>query len=112
MRKKLSLQDGFNPLVASSHHQAVKNLGKDMLVAATSMDGKVIETLLHKKYPNVIGTQFHPEFYTLHDPDSQKRKFNPAEKELLTEHEVLIKAKSYKFHLDFWANYINSVKKK
>ena len=110
LRKKLQLKNGFNPVVASSHHQAVKNLGKDIMVAATSMDGKVIEMLVHKKYPNVIAPQFHPEFFYLHDPDSKKRKNHPNEKEAVTEHEILVKNNSYQFHLDFWELFIKSVK--
>lgn len=110
LRNKLKLKNEFNPMVASSHHQAVKNLGKNIEIAATSMDGKVIEMLIHKKYPNVIAPQFHPEFIYLHDPDSKKRKFHPDEKEMLTEHEILIKNNSYQFHLDFWELYIASVK--
>ncbi|MEN8124681.1 MAG: gamma-glutamyl-gamma-aminobutyrate hydrolase family protein [Bacteroidota bacterium] len=110
LRKKLKLKNEFNPMVASSHHQAVKNLGKNIKVAATSMDGKVIEMIIHKKYPNVIAPQFHPEFIYLHDPDSKKRKFHPDEKEMLTEHEILVKNNSYQFHLDFWELFIKSVK--
>jgi putative glutamine amidotransferase len=110
LRKKLKLKNGFNPLVASSHHQAVRNLGKGIQVAATSMDGKVIEMLIHKKYPNVIAPQFHPEFIYLHDPDSKKRKFSPDEKEMLSEHEILVKNNSYQFHIDFWELFIGSVK--
>jgi len=110
LRNKLKLKNEFNPMVASSHHQAVKNLGKNIEVAATSMDGKVIEMLIHKKYPNVIAPQFHPEFIYLHDPDSKKRKFHPEENEMLTEHEVLVKNNSYQFHLDFWELFITFVK--
>ncbi len=109
--EKLKIPDGFFPTVASSHHQAVHNLGMNMVVSATSMDGKVIETLTHKQYKNVIGVQFHPEFYTEHDPDSIKRKFSPEDKEILTEHEVLLKHKSYGFVLDFWSYFIESIKK-
>lgn len=101
-KSDFNLGDNFYPLVVSSHHQAVKNLGKNMVVAATSMDGKVIEMLLHKKYKNVIGTQFHPEFYTIYDPDSEKVKFNPGEMEPMTEHEMILKNASFQFHLDFW----------
>lgn len=110
LRNKLKLKDGFNPITASSHHQAVKVLGKNMIVAGTSMDGKVVEAMLHQKYVNVLGTQFHPEFVYLHDPDSKRRKFNPDEKELLSEHEILVKNNSYQYHLDFWENFIKSVK--
>ena len=112
LRKKWKLPLKFNPLVASSHHQAVRLLGKDMVIAATSMDGRVVETLVHKKFPNVLGVQFHPEFYTLHDPDSKKIKFYPAGKELMTEHEVLVKNKSYVFHKQFWKSFIDSIVKK
>jgi putative glutamine amidotransferase len=110
IRKKLKLKDGFNPITASSHHQAVRKLGKDMIIAATSMDGKVVEMLIHDKYPNVIAPQFHPEFIYLHDPDSKKGIFHPNDKELLSEHEVLLKYDSYQFHLDFWNNFVNTVK--
>lgn len=109
LRNKLKLKDGFNPIVASSHHQAVKDLGKGMVLSGTSLDGKVMELLTHDKYKNVIGTQFHPEFKTEHDPDSIKRKFHPDEKETMTEHEVLLKNKSYKFNLSFWDNFISSI---
>ncbi len=109
LRKIWNLKPDFNPMVASSHHQAVRQLGKDMMISATSMDGMVVEALTHKSFPNVIGVQFHPEFYTLHDPDSKKIKFFPEEKELVTEHEILVKYKSYEFHKNFWKAYMNSV---
>ncbi|MEZ4908152.1 MAG: gamma-glutamyl-gamma-aminobutyrate hydrolase family protein [Saprospiraceae bacterium] len=48
-------------MVVSSHHQAVKNIGKGLDIVATSMDGKSL-MLIHKKYRNVIGVQFHPGF--------------------------------------------------
>lgn len=90
-----------SPLVVSSHHQAVKNLGINMIIGGTSLDGKVVELLRNKKYPNVLGTQFHPEFYTIYDPESKKVRIRP-EDELMTEHEVLIKNGSYMFHIDLW----------
>jgi len=110
LRKEFKMIDGFNPITASSHHQAVKNLGQNMIVSGTSMDGKVIETLTHAKYINVFGTQFHPEFETLHNPESIKRKFHPDDEEVLTEHEVLLKNKSYQFHLNVWAYFTESIK--
>ncbi len=107
--EKFNIPDEFTPVVVSSHHQAVHNLGLNMVVAATSLDGKVIEALVNDKYENVIGVQFHPEFYTEHDPDSIKRKFHPDDKEMMTEHEVLVKNNSYQFNLNFWNNFIKSV---
>ena len=65
LKKILHDQKGF-PMVLSSHHQSVKKIGKDLFVAATSIDGKIIEALEHKKYMNVLGVQFHPEYRFLH----------------------------------------------
>lgn len=60
-----------NPVVLSSHHQAAGRIGKGLLVAATGMDGKVVEALVHEKYPNVIGIQFHPEPSFLYQPETK-----------------------------------------
>ncbi|MDR0845308.1 MAG: gamma-glutamyl-gamma-aminobutyrate hydrolase family protein [Tannerella sp.] len=54
------------PYILSSHHQAVKKIGKGLSVAATSPDGKIVEALVHKKYPHVVATQFHPEYTNLY----------------------------------------------
>lgn len=105
LRKDLKISSGYFPLVVSSHHQAIKTPGEDIIVAATSMDGKVPEMILHAKYPNVIGTQFHPEFYMIYDPESEKFSVNPDDQNPMTEHEMLIKHDSYIFHIDLW-NYI------
>ena len=111
----LKLCGNFDPLVVSSHHQAVNKTGKNLIIAATSVDGKVVEMLRHKKYKGVIGTQFHPEFFTLYDPNSRKVKTGPND-ELMTEHEVLINNGSYQFHIDLWKYFqqktIEAAKKK
>ena len=99
---QFGLKKDQQPTVVSSHHQAVKNIGKGFKVAATSIDGKVIEAIYHEKYPNVLGVQFHPEFYYLHDPDSKKMKLSPADKELMTENEMMKKAGSYWFQVKYW----------
>ncbi len=46
--------------VNSTHHQAVKELGKDLIVNATSKDG-LIEGIESPKHPFLIGVQWHPE---------------------------------------------------
>ena len=53
-----------NPHVNSIHHQAVKDLGKDLTVYAESYDG-LIEAFGYNKEPEgkVIGVQWHPEFF-------------------------------------------------
>lgn len=77
-----SLFDSLNafstnlPFVWSSHHQAIETLGKDILPIAWSMDSKIIEAVLHKKYPNVIGVQFHPEVTSIYDSNA-KLKISP-----------------------------------
>ena len=56
-----------HPRILSWHHQDVGTLGKGLVVVATSRDGKVVEAVEHREYPNVLGTQFHPEFPQLWD---------------------------------------------
>jgi len=63
-----------HPRVLSSHHQAIKKLGKGLLVVATSRDGKIIEAAEHNKYPNVLGIQFHPENYRLWKTEPRYRQ--------------------------------------
>lgn len=58
---------GDTPYIISAHHQNMNKLGKDMVAAATSLDGKVIEALEHSRFPNVLGIQFHPDFSILWD---------------------------------------------
>lgn len=60
--------------VFSVHHQAVGDLAGDYTVIATSLDGKVVEAISHKRFPNVLGLQFHPERPSLwHADDIQRR---------------------------------------
>ena len=47
--------------------QMVDKLGEGIKIAATSLDGKVVEAIEHRKYPSVLGVQFHPEFPILWD---------------------------------------------
>jgi len=45
----------------SSHHQAIGNLGKNILISAKASDG-IIEAIEHNKHPFCLGVQWHPEF--------------------------------------------------
>ncbi len=65
LKKILGDLKGY-PMVLSSHHQSVKDPGKGYFKAASSMDGKVVEAIEHRKYKNVLGVQFHPEFRFLY----------------------------------------------
>lgn len=57
------------PFIASSHHQALKEIGKGWMVTAWSMDNKIAEAIEHTKYPNVFGIQFHPEVIKLYQDE-------------------------------------------
>lgn len=96
------VETGTNPApsVFSSHHQAIDNPGRDLRVAATSVDGKVIEAIEHVRYPNVWGIQFHPEVDYLYQ-DKKKYKFQPGDEDFSLK-EKLIEKRSLGFHLDFW----------
>jgi putative glutamine amidotransferase len=55
-------QEGPEPYVNSSHHQAVRVEGENLIVAAVSVDDGVIEAVeLDSKAHFVIGVQWHPE---------------------------------------------------
>ena len=44
-----------DPLVLSSHHQAIDKPGPEWEVIATSMDGRIIEAIHHTRYSHVLG---------------------------------------------------------
>lgn len=52
--------------VSSTHHQAVKTLGKSLQISARAPDG-IIEGIELPDHPKVIGIQWHPE----KDPQSE-----------------------------------------
>ena len=58
--------------VNSSHHQAVKELGRDLLATAWAMDG-IIEALEDTRTDRfAVGVQWHPELLTGHDEVSRE----------------------------------------
>jgi len=57
----LGFKSSDQPTVLSSHHQAVGVLGKGFQPIAASLDGKVVEAIVHGKYGGVLGIQFHPD---------------------------------------------------
>ena len=61
---------GLYPTVGSArvnsiHHQAVKDLGKDLVVEALSVPDDIVEAIRRRGPGYVVGLQWHPEF---HDP--------------------------------------------
>ena len=112
---KLAAGLGFKasdePYIMSAHHQAAARIGKGFKVAATSLDGKIVESIEHLKYPNVLGVQFHPEFTMLWDAKAQY-KFTPKDKDLFTVNGFLKShAPSFEFHKKLWAWFFDKVKK-
>ncbi len=72
--------------VNSIHHQAVKNLGRDLAVEAVSVPDGVIEALRRAGPGYVVGVQWHPEF---HDPrDTGLLEGGPLLREFLQEAEL------------------------
>jgi putative glutamine amidotransferase len=52
--------------VSSTHHQAVRTLGKNLQISARAPDG-IVEGIELPDHPKVIGIQWHPE----KDPQSE-----------------------------------------
>ncbi|HNW59594.1 MAG TPA: gamma-glutamyl-gamma-aminobutyrate hydrolase family protein [bacterium] len=94
-----------HPAVCSSHHQAVGKLGRDLEVAATSLDGKVVEALTHQRYKNVLGVQFHPEPGAIYEEEGGGHTTSPADTALVTLHEQIRRQGSLEFHLAFWRQF-------
>ncbi len=100
---ELGFKKEETPYVLCVHHQMVGELGKGIKIAATSLDGKVIEAIKHEKYPCVLGVQFHPEFSILWDTD-QKFRFTLHDKEEKSLRSVLENnPPSFAFHKKIWA---------
>jgi gamma-glutamyl-gamma-aminobutyrate hydrolase PuuD len=55
--------DQRRPIVNSIHHQAVKELGRDIMVEAVSDPDGVVEAIRYQRAPFVMGLQWHPEFH-------------------------------------------------
>lgn len=105
LTKGIGFKSRRPPLVLSSHHQALEILGADWVVAATSMDGKIIEAIRHGKYPNVLGVQFHPEKPGLFDPSiKHPQNCNST----INFQESIKDTDSHAFHLAYW-NHLASI---
>jgi putative glutamine amidotransferase len=101
--RKIGFDPEAAPLVFSSHHQQAEKLGKGFEVIATSADGKVTEAIAHKRFPNVLGVQFHPEAWVNYDPTVRVR-FTPEEKEPFNLHAYLeAHSPTLEFHRKLWA---------
>lgn len=66
----ITQKGGF--MVNSTHHQAVKKLGNNLIVSAVATDG-VIEAVESTTHPFLLGVEWHPEYFTT---DEDKQIFN------------------------------------
>jgi putative glutamine amidotransferase len=104
---KFILEWGFSPedspYVYSSHHQAIRKLGKGFKIIATSVDGKVPEAIEHETYPNILGVQFHPEASSLWD-ETKTSRLSPDDKEETNLFSILENnPPSLAFHQKIWS---------
>ncbi|MCK4824923.1 gamma-glutamyl-gamma-aminobutyrate hydrolase family protein, partial [bacterium] len=97
------------PIVISSHHQAVEKLGKGIEISATSLDGKIVEAIEHKRFPNVLGVQFHPDFSELWD---RKRKIRILPEDQPEPLRTILEEDppSFQFHKEIWFWFIQKLK--
>ncbi len=100
--RKMGFADDDLPFVATAHHQAIGKLAPNLRVAATSLDGIIVEAVEHDLFANVLGIQFHPERHTLYRKDFLQREktgapltFNPLS--FLQAHPP-----SFAFHRAIW----------
>lgn len=99
---RIGLRESDRPYVLSSHHQAIKKRGRNIEIIATSLDGKIIEAITHSLYRNVLGVQFHPEYYPLYQKGSQFKIF-PGETPQLNLRSFLVEhPPSMEFHRKLW----------
>ena len=105
--KKVKADKKTIPVVLSSHHQSIGELGKDLIVTATSMDGQVIEGIQHRLYPNVFAVQFYPEVPALYK-EGKKLKFAPDDTP--KSYFEIISLEDREFHLKYWETISKAIK--
>lgn len=101
--REIGFDPETEPLVFSAHHQQAEKLGRGFEVIATSTDGKVTEAIAHKRFPNVLGVQFHPEAFVNYNPTVRVR-FTPEDKEPFNLSAYLeAHPPTMEFHRKLWA---------
>jgi putative glutamine amidotransferase len=106
--EKVKVSENLTPLVCSSHHQAIKEPGKDLEVTAVSIDGKIPEAIVHNRYPHVFSVQFHPERPALYEKMSEI-KIHPDD--IPRPYHEYIGKEGAEFHKQFWKYISKAIKK-
>lgn len=105
--EKVKVSSKLKPTVLSSHHQAIDELGKNLIVTSTSLDGDVIEAIQHRLYENVFAVQFHPEVPDLYK-DGAKKKFAPTDTP--KSFYEMLSPEDHEFHQKYWDLITRSIK--
>lgn len=105
--EKVKADKNLNPLVLSAHHQSIDELGKNLIVTATSMDGQVIEGIQHRLYENVFAVQFHPEVPELYK-EGKKLKFAPTDSP--KSYFEILSPEDREFHRKYWVMISKAIK--
>jgi len=105
--EKVGADKNLNPLVLSAHHQSIDELGKNMVVTATSTDRQVIEGIQHRLYPNVFAVQFHPEVPELYK-EGKKLKFAPTDSP--KSYFEILSPEDREFHRKYWEMISKAIK--
>ena len=101
--RELGFAADVRPYILSSHHQAMGQLGRGLLVEALSPDGKIVEALSHERFPGVLAVLFHPEARKLWDA-SQPCRLSPDETSPPSWRAFLeARPPSLEFHRKLWA---------
>ncbi len=108
--KKFGMKRSDNPMVLSSHHQALETLGKGLTVTAKSMDGKVVEAVQHETFKNVLGVQFHPEYKALYTKGQYFKKKPGAPRDINLKTFLRENGPSMRFHKALWSWYSNGLR--
>ncbi|BBE16658.1 glutamine amidotransferase, class I [Aquipluma nitroreducens] len=105
--ERVKADKNLKPLVLSAHHQSIDDLGKNLIVTATSMDGQVIEGIRHRLYENVFAVQFHPEVSALYTED-KKLKFAPTDSP--RSFFEILSPEDREFHVKYWETISKAIK--
>lgn len=105
--QEVKAKKDVKPLVLSSHHQSIYELGKDIIVTAISLDGQVIEGIHHRLYPNVFAVQFHPEVPDLYK-EGKKLRFAPNDEP--QSYYATLSPDDREFHLKYWKTISGAIK--
>jgi putative glutamine amidotransferase len=97
--KSVKVSQKSQPRIYSSHHQSPGEIGTGFEITARSADGRIIEGLVHKRFPHVFAVQFHPEVPALYE-NRELWKFTPQDQPE-TYHRT-IGRKSVSFHRKYW----------